>query len=115
MDELELKRKMKSLVVPAIDADVRKLLRQLGEPITLFGERQVRAPPGTGHPPFSQSACLLGRRASHLACMVCRWRGESAYGSCWPPWMTAKQLHWVSTEFAALHHLHRPSTETDAR
>ena len=41
VEEIELRRKMKSLVVPTVDADVRKLLRRLGEPITLFGERQV--------------------------------------------------------------------------
>ncbi len=41
VEELEMKRKMKSLVVPTADAEVRALLRQLGEPVTLFGERQL--------------------------------------------------------------------------
>lgn len=39
--QLELKRAMKNIVVPVIDAEVRALLRQLDEPITLFGEREV--------------------------------------------------------------------------
>ena len=33
---------MRSLVVPTNDREVRALLRSLGEPITLFGEREVR-------------------------------------------------------------------------
>lgn len=41
MREIELRRKMKATVVPTNDADVRRLLRQLGEPVTLFGEREV--------------------------------------------------------------------------
>ena len=45
--EFELKRKMKATVVPTDDGKVREMLRQLGEPITLFGEREVR-PPRTG-------------------------------------------------------------------
>ena len=42
VEELELRRTMKNLVVPVIDTEVRALLRQLGEPITLFGEDKVR-------------------------------------------------------------------------
>ena len=42
VEEFELRRTMKSLVVPVIDSEVRTLLRQMGEPITLFGEREVR-------------------------------------------------------------------------
>jgi len=41
IEHLELLRTMRNIVVPAIDTDVRKLLRQLQEPVTLFGERQV--------------------------------------------------------------------------
>lgn len=33
---------MRQTVVPTDDGKVRQLLRQLGEPITLFGEREVR-------------------------------------------------------------------------
>ncbi len=43
VNEFELKRKMRAMVVPTEDAKVRTMLRQLGEPITLFGEREVRA------------------------------------------------------------------------
>jgi U4/U6 small nuclear ribonucleoprotein PRP4 len=32
---------MKSIVVPVLDVDVRKVLRRLQEPITLFGEREM--------------------------------------------------------------------------
>jgi U4/U6 small nuclear ribonucleoprotein PRP4 len=42
MKEIELRRKMKATVVPTNDSDVRRMLRQLKEPITLFGEREVR-------------------------------------------------------------------------
>lgn len=41
MQELELRRRMKTVVVPTNDGEVRRLLRELGEPITLFGEREV--------------------------------------------------------------------------
>ena len=40
--EIELRRRMKATVVPTNDHEVRRMLRQLGEPITLFGEREVR-------------------------------------------------------------------------
>eukprot|EP00955_Chlamydomonas_euryale_P092908 364743-Chlamydomonas_euryale.AAC.107 len=39
--DFELKRKMKSMVVPTDDGKVRQLLRQLEHPITLFGEKEV--------------------------------------------------------------------------
>ena len=42
VEELELRRTMRSLVVPVMDGEVRALLRRMGEPITLFGEREVR-------------------------------------------------------------------------
>ena len=41
VEQLELRRAMRSIVVPVLDAEVRTLLRQMGEPITLFGEREV--------------------------------------------------------------------------
>lgn len=41
IEELELRREMRDVVVPVIDEDVRALLRRMGEPITLFGEKQV--------------------------------------------------------------------------
>jgi U4/U6 small nuclear ribonucleoprotein PRP4 len=43
MREIELRRKMKATVVPTNDQEVRRMLRQLQEPITQFGEREVRA------------------------------------------------------------------------
>ena len=46
IEAMELRRTMKSIVVPVIDGDVRKLLRQLQEPITLFGEKEVRKESG---------------------------------------------------------------------
>lgn len=39
--EIELRRQMKNLVVPTDDGKVRSTLRTLGEPITLFGEREM--------------------------------------------------------------------------
>ena len=40
--QVELRRRMRATAVPVIDADVRATLRQLGEPVTLFGEQQVQ-------------------------------------------------------------------------
>jgi U4/U6 small nuclear ribonucleoprotein PRP4 len=40
--EFELRRKIRAAVVPTDDAKVRAMLRQLSEPVTLFGEREVR-------------------------------------------------------------------------
>jgi U4/U6 small nuclear ribonucleoprotein PRP4 len=49
--EFEMRRRMMGTVVPTEDAKVRGLLRQLGEPVTLFGEREVRIARGGGwHP-----------------------------------------------------------------
>jgi hypothetical protein len=42
MREQEIARKARSVVVPTNDNLVRKRLRELGEPITLFGERVSR-------------------------------------------------------------------------
>ena len=40
--DFELRRRIRSTVVPTDDGKVRAMLRALGEPITLFGEREVR-------------------------------------------------------------------------
>ena len=40
--QVELRRRMRATVVPTNDGEVCKILRQAGEPITLFGEREVR-------------------------------------------------------------------------
>jgi U4/U6 small nuclear ribonucleoprotein PRP4 len=39
LDELERKKKARTLAVPTDDTKVRARLREIGEPITLFGER----------------------------------------------------------------------------
>jgi U4/U6 small nuclear ribonucleoprotein PRP4 len=39
--EVELKRRMKQTVVPTDDSKVKQMLRQIGEPVTMFGEREV--------------------------------------------------------------------------
>ena len=42
LDELERKKKARSLAVPTDDNRVKIRLREMGEPITLFGERVCR-------------------------------------------------------------------------
>ena len=42
LEAFELNRTMRNIVVPVLDSEVRALLRKMGEPITLFGEREVR-------------------------------------------------------------------------
>ena len=39
LDELERKKKARTMAVPTDDTKVRARLREMGEPITLFGER----------------------------------------------------------------------------
>jgi len=39
LDELERKKKARALAVPTDDGKVKARLREIGEPITLFGER----------------------------------------------------------------------------
>jgi len=39
LDELERKKRARAVAVPTDDNKVKKRLRELGEPITLFGER----------------------------------------------------------------------------
>ena len=39
LDELERKKRARSMAVPTDDGKVKLRLRELGEPITLFGER----------------------------------------------------------------------------
>ncbi|CAI5458178.1 unnamed protein product [Closterium sp. Yama58-4] len=41
LKELEMKRRARALAVPTSDTDVRLRLRAIGEPITLFGEREM--------------------------------------------------------------------------
>lgn len=42
LDELERKKKARTLAVPTDDNKVKARLREIGEPITLFGERVSR-------------------------------------------------------------------------
>lgn len=39
LDELERKKRARTMAVPTDDGRVRARLREIGEPITLFGER----------------------------------------------------------------------------
>lgn len=39
LDELERRKKNRTMAVPTDDGRVRARLREIGEPITLFGER----------------------------------------------------------------------------
>lgn len=52
LDELERKKKARSLAVPTDDNKVKTRLREIGEPITLFGER-VRIAIGIHYFPHS--------------------------------------------------------------
>jgi hypothetical protein len=61
--EFELRRKIRATLVPTDDAKVREMLRGLGEPITLFGEREVRKGGGCeGGRELSMGAGDGGRR-----------------------------------------------------
>jgi U4/U6 small nuclear ribonucleoprotein PRP4 len=42
LDELERRKRNRALAVPTDDGRVRARLREIGEPITLFGERVSR-------------------------------------------------------------------------
>lgn len=39
--EFEMRRRIRGTVVPTDDSKVRQMLRTLGEPVTLFGEKEV--------------------------------------------------------------------------
>lgn len=43
LDELERKKKARTMAVPTADNAVKTRLREIGEPITLFGERVSRS------------------------------------------------------------------------
>ncbi len=40
--QAEQRRRIRATMAPTADADVRRVLRQIGHPVTLFGEREVR-------------------------------------------------------------------------
>jgi hypothetical protein len=60
--EYELKKKAATVVVPTDDGRVRQMLRQLNEPITVFGEREV----GAMQP---HASCMDACHASSCACV----------------------------------------------
>lgn len=90
MDELELRRRMKAVVVPTDDAEVRRLLRAEGEPITLFGEREV----SDMERRWACSRCCDQAGLQHVrACLLdpsqlpsphcpCSWNGPSGSAGC---------------------------------
>ena len=41
LQQVELRRRMRGLVVPTNDQQVKQMLRSISKPITLFGEREV--------------------------------------------------------------------------
>lgn len=59
LDELERKKKARSLAVPTDDNRVKARLREIGEPITLFGER---VSPSHKHILFLITYSYVGRR-----------------------------------------------------
>ena len=65
LQEYELKRKAKSVVVPTDDAKVRSMLRSLNEPVTLFGEREVRPMQLRGQLGRALLACSMARTGCH--------------------------------------------------
>lgn len=60
LDELERKKKARSMAVPTDDNRVKARLREIGEPITLFGER------------VCASECLYTDHPSYLFIIGCR-------------------------------------------
>ena len=89
MREIELRRKMKATVVPTNDADVRRMLRQLGEPVTLFGEREVRcracrAGMGTTAVGTACSTAWQAWLARHGSSTAGH-RTPAAHRTAWPP------------------------------
>ena len=77
--DFELKRKMKVTVVPTDDLKVRQMLRQLGEPITIFGEKEVcGCVRGVcSSCAMHHAACVTARHSIRAVCMaiVC-WLGR---------------------------------------
>jgi U4/U6 small nuclear ribonucleoprotein PRP4 len=57
LDELERKKKARALAVPTDDNRVKARLREIGEPITLFGERVRRITP----PHLTMYRCYYNR------------------------------------------------------
>lgn len=80
LDELERKKKARNLAVPTDDNKVKARLREIGEPITLFGERVSSM--CYGDPSMTDlRAASRPQRPSHLCALPnkCRARGRG-YG-----------------------------------
>jgi hypothetical protein len=71
--DFELRRRIRSTVVPTDDGKVRAMLRALGEPITLFGEREVGV--------FKSTATLA---AAQKVVTTAAAAGGAADGCCGP-------------------------------
>ena len=62
----EQRRRIRATMVPTADADVRRILRQIGHPVTLFGEREVISLPSslsTSHPRHSCHSAAVAASA----------------------------------------------------
>jgi hypothetical protein len=69
----EVRRRIRATMVPTADADVRRLLRQVEQPVTLFGEREVRSP--------AAPAARQGRLSSEVLVSCCRRRPACLAGA----------------------------------
>lgn len=78
--QVEERRRLRATVVPTDVGEVKALLRQLGQPITLFGEREVWAEeseysaeaPSVTHGHNSGSILLLAALAIGVCRILCR-------------------------------------------
>ena len=69
LDELERKKKARAMAVPTDDNRVKMRLREIGEPITLFGER-VRGECGHSGPSTYKRAGSGQERSSNLCAVA---------------------------------------------
>ena len=95
--DFEQKRREKAIVVSTNDRTVRNQLRQLGEPITLFGEREperrerlrkVRRR-DTLHTPG-----LAAGSGTDLECNPSCWRSSTTSRGASPWWWTTSPSRW---------------------
>jgi hypothetical protein len=85
--DFELRRRIRSTVVPTDGGKVRAMLRALGEPITLFGEREV----GLFFLQHSVVKCVAYKSSKH--------RGLAAAGKPWQ--QQQQQLMWQQMDYVA--------------
>jgi U4/U6 small nuclear ribonucleoprotein PRP4 len=69
LDELERKKKARAMAVPTDDNRVRQRLREIGEPITLFGERVRTHTPVTVYKGHNENTGCRQKRPSDI-CFV---------------------------------------------